>query len=177
MRWFWIDRFVEFESGRRAVAEKAVTLGEESLDQSVPGFPMMPASLVIEGCAQTGGLLVGESHQFLSRTVLAKVQRATFHGTPRPGDVLVYDMAIDDLRPDGAIVHGTACIGGRRHAEVELVFAHLDQRFAGVDLFYPADFLALLRLLQLYDVGRDAAGQPLQVPPHLLEAELAASGD
>ena len=41
VRWFWIDRFVEFESGRRAVAEKAVTLAEEELDDYVPGFPVL----------------------------------------------------------------------------------------------------------------------------------------
>jgi hypothetical protein len=33
----------------------------------------------------------------------------------------------------------------------------------------------MLRLLGLYDVGRTADGQPLQVPAHLLEAEELAN--
>ncbi len=176
MRWFWIDRFVEFESGRRAAALKAVTMAEEQLDNYVPGFPVMPASIIIEGFAQTGGLLVGEYHGFRERTVLAKVGKARFLCEALPGDVMRYEVAIDDLRDDGAIVHGTSTIDGRLQAEVELVFAHLDDRFRGVDLFYPADLLAILRLLGLYDVGRKADGSPLDIPPHMLEAEERANG-
>ena len=33
MRWIWIDRFAEFESGKRAVAIKNVTLAEEHLHE------------------------------------------------------------------------------------------------------------------------------------------------
>ncbi|RYG85510.1 beta-hydroxyacyl-ACP dehydratase, partial [bacterium] len=31
MRWIWIDKFVAFESRKRAVAVKAVTLAEDHL--------------------------------------------------------------------------------------------------------------------------------------------------
>jgi len=79
MRWFWIDRFTEFERGRRAVAIKGVALSEEQFDDYSPGFPLMPASLVIEGMAQTAGLLVGEMEGFAQRVVLAKIGKAIFH--------------------------------------------------------------------------------------------------
>ncbi len=42
MRWFWIDRFVEFVPGSRAKAVKNVTLAEEHLHDHFPGFPVMP---------------------------------------------------------------------------------------------------------------------------------------
>ncbi|MBN2446726.1 MAG: beta-hydroxyacyl-ACP dehydratase, partial [Phycisphaerae bacterium] len=61
MRWIWIDRFEVFESGRRAVAVKNVTLAEDHLHDHFPGFPIMPASIMIEGMAQTAGILVGEA--------------------------------------------------------------------------------------------------------------------
>ena len=175
MRWFWIDRFIEFESRRRAVAEKAVTLAEEQLDDYTPGFPVMPASLIIEGFAQTGGLLVGEYRRLPRAHCAGESWQGQVFPEVRPGDVIRFEVTIDDLRDDGAIVHGTATIGGRPQSDVELVFAHLDQRFDGVDLFYPADFLAILRMLGVYDVGRTADGIPLEVPPHLREAELAAN--
>ena len=54
-----------------------------------------------------------------------------------------------------------------------MVLAHLDQRFEGVDLFEPADFLRMLRLFGVYDVGIDEQGQPLTPPPHMLAAEHA----
>jgi len=42
MRWFWIDKFVEFESGKRAVAIKNLSMAEEHLHDHFPGFPVMP---------------------------------------------------------------------------------------------------------------------------------------
>lgn len=171
MRWFWIDRFVEFVHETRAVAEKAVTLGEEHLFDYFPGFPIMPVSLIIEGLAQTGGLLVGESHGFQRRIVLAKVGKSKFHMEVRPGDLLRYEVTVKDLVADGGIVEGQATVAGQVQAEVELFFAYIDHRFPGVDLFDPADFLATLRLFGIYDVGCHPDGTPLRVPPDLLAAE------
>src|SRR5262245_54418354 len=134
MRWYWIDRFLEFEHGRRAVAIKNVTLAEEELDEYVPGFPIYPQSLVVEGLAQTGGLLAAEFNSFRERVVLAKIGKAQFHFSARPGDTLTYTATIEDIKPDGAICQGTAHVGADLLASVELVFAHLDdQRFRGVD--------------------------------------------
>jgi 3-hydroxyacyl-[acyl-carrier-protein] dehydratase len=171
MRWFWIDQFTEFESGRRAVAIKNVSLAEEQMDGYMPGLPVMPMSLIIEGLAQTGGLLVGEHNEFRERVVLAKIGKATFHSPALAGDTLTYTAAVEDIQTDGAICKGTSHIGDRLQAEVELVFAHLDDRFQGVDLFEPSDFLRMLRMLRLYDVGRGADGEPLHIPEHLLVAE------
>ena len=83
MRWIWIDKFVEFESGRRAVAVKNVTLAEEHLHDHFPGYPVMPPSLMIEGMAQTAGILVGEARNFSEKVILAKVKRATFNRLAR----------------------------------------------------------------------------------------------
>ncbi len=74
---------VEFESGKRAVSIKNVSLAEEHLHDHFPGFPVMPHSLILEGLAQTGGILLGESHQFSKVVVLAKVPRMTFTATSR----------------------------------------------------------------------------------------------
>lgn len=172
MRWFWIDRFLEFESGRRAVALKRISVVEEQMDEYLPGLPVMPASLIIEGLAQTGGLLVGEHNQFLERVVLAKVTKAEFHFAARAGDTLIYTAVADDIRPTGALCRGTSHCEGQLQAEVELVFAHLDDRFPA-ELFVPADFLRMLRMWRLYEVGRSADGRPLAIPAHLLQAEAA----
>ena len=80
MRWYWIDRFIEFESGSYAKAVKNVTLAEEHLHDHFPGFAVMPASLMIEGMAQTGGILLGETHDFARIVILAKVPKMAFHG-------------------------------------------------------------------------------------------------
>ena len=59
MRWIWIDSFVELVSKERASAVKNVTLAEEYFVNHFPGYPVMPPSLMIEGMAQTAGVLVG----------------------------------------------------------------------------------------------------------------------
>lgn len=170
MRWFWIDKFTEFESGRRAAAVKNVSLVEEHLDDYLPGFPYMASSLIVEGLAQTGGLLVAEHGAFRERVVLAKIGRAEFHRPAVPGDQLVYHVEIDDIQPEGAIVSCTSHVGDELQAEVELFFAQLGDQFDG-DLFEPAGFLRMLRLFGLFEVGRKPDGSPIEIPAHLLEAE------
>ena len=94
MRWLWIDRFLEFESGRRAVAIKNIRLVEEQMDDYMPGFPVMPAPLIEEGIAQKAGMLVAEHSRFRERVVLAKLGRATFHLPAMAGDQLRYTAEI-----------------------------------------------------------------------------------
>jgi 3-hydroxyacyl-[acyl-carrier-protein] dehydratase len=173
MRWFWIDRFTEFQSGRTATAIKNVSLAEEHLHDHFPGAPVMPNSLVIEGLAQSGGLLVAEHGGFEERVVLAKVARAQFQFSAVPGDTLTYRVTIDDIHKDGAIVSGTSQVGERRHGEVQLFFAHLSENAAGKSLFDPASLAAMVKLLGVYQVGRDPYGQPLELPKAL---EAASRG-
>ena len=167
MRWFWIDRYTEFESGRTATAVKNVSLAEEHLHDHFPGAPVMPNALVIEGLAQTGGLLVAEHGSFCERVVLAKVARARFHFSATPGDTLVYRTTIDDIHKDGAVVSGTSHVGARLQGEVQLFFVHLNEATAGKWLYDPASQLAQLKLLGVFEVGRDAKGRPLEIPPIL----------
>jgi 3-hydroxyacyl-[acyl-carrier-protein] dehydratase len=173
-RWMWIDRFREFISGRRAVAVKTVSMADEPIDLYMPGFPVMPCSLIIEGFAQTGGILVGAGHDFEKRIVLAKVSKAAFHGPAVPGDSLVYEVEIESLQPEGAMVRGTSRIGDELHGEVSLFFAYLDERIVDGELIGPADVLLMLRAYGLYDVGRNEDGTPLQIPERLLCAEREA---
>lgn len=164
MRWYWIDRFLEFESGQRAKSIKAITLAEDHLHDHFPGFPVMPNSLVIEGIAQTGGLLVCEHSQFREKVVLAKISRARFYGSAVPGDTLTYTTIVDDIREDGAMVTAMSHKGGELHAEMELFFAHLNGDFKHKTLFEPGDLIRLMRVFRAYDVGHAADGGPLREP-------------
>ena len=177
MRWYWIDRFVEFVSGERAVTVKNVSMGESHLHEYWPGYPIMPSSLMVEGMAQTGGLLVGETQAWQHSVVLAKVSKASFECVARPGDVLQYTAILQDVRPDGGLVQGTVHCNGKELGVVNLVFACLTGEMADVNQFYDADFINLLRSLGLYDVGVTADGEKLLPPSHLAAAEesLAAN--
>jgi len=176
MRWYWIDRFIEFESGRRARAVKNVSFSEEHLHDHFPGYPAMPNSLIIEGMAQTAGLLLCEHTQFLEKIVLAKVPRARFYSVARPGDTLVYTATIEYVSGDGAMITGTSHRGDKLQAEMELVMAHLNNGFRGKTLFNADGYLRMLRTLRIFEVGRTKDGDPLQIPAGLraaVEAEQA----
>lgn len=80
MRWIWIDRFLEFESGKSAKAVKNLSTAEDHFRDHFPGYPVMPAALIIEGLAQTGGILVGEANQFREKVVLAKIAKLASNG-------------------------------------------------------------------------------------------------
>jgi 3-hydroxymyristoyl/3-hydroxydecanoyl-(acyl carrier protein) dehydratase len=75
MRWFWVDRFEEFVRCRRAVAIKAVTLAEEHLHDHFPGAAIVPNALVLEGLAQTAGILVVDAIDYRRRVVLVPRHR------------------------------------------------------------------------------------------------------
>jgi 3-hydroxyacyl-[acyl-carrier-protein] dehydratase len=127
MRWIWIDRFLEFHSGKSARAVKNLSLAEDYFADHFPGYPVMPATLILEGLAQTGGILVGEVNNFQEKVVLAKVPRAIFHREMLAGEQLIYEAEILNLRPEGAAVLGRVLVGGKVTAEAEIFFAHLDQ--------------------------------------------------
>jgi 3-hydroxyacyl-[acyl-carrier-protein] dehydratase len=175
MRWYWIDRFLEFESGRYAKAIKNVSLAEEHLHDHFANYPMIPNSLVIEGLAQTGGLLVCEYSQFAERVILAKIPKAEFFCEAVPGDRLTYTTTIEYVKREGAMVSATSYKGGVLHAEVEIVFAHLSDSRTG-SLFDPIVFLRMMRLLRAFEVGHAADGGPLLPPPRLLDA-IGPRGD
>jgi 3-hydroxyacyl-[acyl-carrier-protein] dehydratase len=127
MRWIWIDRFVEFKSGKSARALKNLSLAEDYFADHFPGYPVMPGPLILEGLAQTGGILVGEANDFREKVVLAKVPWARFERDALAGEQLVYDVELLHLRPEGAAVRGRVTSGGDVVAEAEIFFAHLDQ--------------------------------------------------
>jgi 3-hydroxyacyl-[acyl-carrier-protein] dehydratase len=171
MRWLWIDRFVEFVRGQRAVALKCVALTEEQIDNYMPIYPVMPNSLIVEGMAQTGGLLVGEMSGFKNRVVLAKLSKAVFHRLATPGETLRYTAVVESVQPDGAVVATTSHVGDELQAETEMWFAFLDDRFPGKTLFEPVDLMRMLQVFRLFEVATLPDGTSIGPPDWMLEAE------
>src|SRR5947208_1209073 len=124
MRWIWIDRFVEFQSGKSARAVKNLSLAEDYFADHFPGFPVMPAPLILEGLAQTGGILVGEANHYNKNVVLAKMS-AKFHREVMAGEQLTYTTNIVDLNETGARVSGQVHSGAELIAEADIMFAHV----------------------------------------------------
>ncbi len=141
MRWMWIDRIVEHDPGARLVALKNVSLAEEHLHDHFPDTPIMPAALIIEGVAQTSGIMVGAVNAFTEKVLLAKVAKVQLDRDAQPGDTLRYTATLDRIDDAGAATAAQVhlrtnedgsdweCIG-----EVNLMFSHADQNMSGLDL-------------------------------------------
>src|SRR3954469_19611542 len=133
MRWIWIDKFTEFTSRTSATAIKNVSLAEEHLHDLYPDFPIVPHSLIIEGMAQTAGILVGEARNFEEKVILAKIGRATFHRLGRPRETIQFQATIDQLNEQGASITGRVTVENQPVADIELMFSHVDQNLAGME--------------------------------------------
>ncbi|HLL90701.1 MAG TPA: 3-hydroxyacyl-ACP dehydratase FabZ family protein [Tepidisphaeraceae bacterium] len=160
MRWIWIDKFVEFTPRTSAVALKNVSLAEEHLHDLYPGFPIVPHSLIVEGMAQTAGILVGEARNFAEKVVLAKITRATFHRLVRPAEQIRYAAHIEQLNEQGASIKGTVTVGPDLVADIELMFSHVDQNMAGVK-FPEHNFVFTEQFTELLKTYRDQASVKL----------------
>ena len=131
MRWIWIDRFTDFQPGKSATAIKNVSLAEEHLHDHWSAYPVMPASLMIEGMAQTGGILVGHARDFREKVILAKITRAEFDGLVVPGDQLRYHAEIEQISDGAASIRGTVYCNDRPMGRIEMMFSHIDQNLSG----------------------------------------------
>ncbi len=154
MRWIWIDRFTEFTPGKTATAVKNVTLAEEYLHDHFPGYPVMPPSLMIEGMAQTAGILVGEARDFREKVILAKIRRARFDDYCVPGDRISYKAVIEAIDDVGATTSGLVSRNGLEMGHVDLMFSHVDQSSAELNLpehnfVFTEQFMSLLETYRL----------------------------
>lgn len=167
MRWMWIDRIVSLDPGKRIVTIKGVSQAEEHLHdhfaadpaRGLPAVPVMPASLIIEGMAQSAGVLVGHAGAFKEKVVLAKIGRAELTRDAAPGCTLRYTATLDRIDAAGASTSGLVELIDHTHANprfeeigrIDLMFAHADNNMSGAS--FPAHnfvfsdaFRTLLRL-------------------------------
>lgn len=132
MRWIWIDRFIEFVPGKRAVAIKNVSLAEEHVHDHWEAFPIHPATLMIEGMAQTAGILVGQARDFKEKVILAKIALAEFDDIVTPGDQVTFQAEIETITAEAAVTKGTLLKNGKEFGRVNLMFSHIDQNMTGI---------------------------------------------
>jgi len=179
MRWMWIDRVLVLEREHRAVAVKNVSLAEDHLHDHFPQMPVMPVSLMIEGMAQTAGILVGHARDFSEKVILAKIGKSVLDRDVFPGQTLIYEATLERIDDAGASITGTVyrrdhanpAGSGRDHSEygevigtIELMFSHIDRSrstlpFPKHNFVFGEQFMSLLRNSG-FDVPTPTAPRP-----------------
>lgn len=169
MRWIWIDRILEIRRGEKLVALKNISAAEDVLHDHFatdPPQPLMPHSLIIEGMAQTAGILVGHAGDFKEKVILAKIGKASFDLTtpPKPGYTLRHTATMVRYDATGASTAGVteridpATGEITQLAEIELLFSHIDQNRSGLQ-FPEENFVFTGQFMRLI-ADAEAASQP-----------------
>lgn len=122
-----VDRITELELGQHVKGYKCVTINEPFFQGHFPGEPVMPGVLIIEGMAQTGGVLarltVLQSREIDpdSAPYFMSIDKVKFRRPVVPGDVLIYE--INALRTGNKVwkVAGVARVGDEVAAQAELI--------------------------------------------------------
>ncbi len=126
MRFVLVDRFLEVEPGRRAVALKTFSPEEDYLRDHFPGFPVVPGTLLTEAMGQTGGWALAASLGFSRWPLLTMVQSAKFRRLVRPGEPVTLRAELSPRSADDVEVRATASVGEERAAEARLLLHVFD---------------------------------------------------
>jgi UDP-3-O-[3-hydroxymyristoyl] N-acetylglucosamine deacetylase / 3-hydroxyacyl-[acyl-carrier-protein] dehydratase len=117
-----VDRILELEDRKRVVGIKNVTINEHFFTGHFPGHPIMPAVLIIEAMAQTGGVMllntVDDPRKYL--VYFTRVDKAKFRRPVVPGDQLRFELEMKSLRRGMCTMQGFAYVDGALAAEAEL---------------------------------------------------------
>lgn len=119
-----VDRVLEWGE-RRVRALKNVTHNEPFFVGHFPKQPIMPGVLILEGMAQTVGLLVSRVHPG-QNGYLVGVDRARFRRPVEPGDQIIYEAELERGRDSFYRARAWASVAGIPVAEALFTVAITD---------------------------------------------------
>jgi 3-hydroxyacyl-[acyl-carrier-protein] dehydratase len=122
MRFVLIDRLLELEPGKRALATRTFAPEDDVFLDHFPGFPVVPGVLLTEAMGQTGGWLLSATLGFTRWPLLSLVERATFRRFVRPGEELTLEATLKGRHDDDFEVRAEARVGESRAADARLLF-------------------------------------------------------
>jgi beta-hydroxyacyl-ACP dehydratase FabZ len=123
-----VDRVLELEPHRRAVAIKNVTANEPFFAGHWPRLPIMPGVLILESLAQAAGVLIGTSIEMPHTRValIAAIDGVKLRRPVLPGDQLRLEVISERIKNTSARIKGLARVGAAVAAEAQFRFVILD---------------------------------------------------
>ena len=122
-----LDRVLEIQGNRRAVAVKNVTINEPFFQGHYPGQPIMPGVLILEAMAQLSGILLGRHLAKEEKVaILLAIDNARMRKPVRPGDRLVIEAEALRVRSKMGHCKCIARVDGEVASEAEVKFMLVD---------------------------------------------------
>ena len=122
-----VDRVLELIPARRVVAIKNVSVNEPFFRGHWPGRPVMPGVLIVEALAQAAGVLIAASVPRAGKLALiASIDGVKLRRVVVPGDQLRLEVIGHRIKPNAAVVSGTARLGDAMAAEARIRFVLID---------------------------------------------------
>lgn len=119
-----IDRILEIEKGKKAIALKNVSIDEPYFLGHFQNNPVMPGVLILEAMAQTGGLAFQSSFEKEEGIpVLARIEEFRLKRRVIPGDQIIIEAEVLHVFSNLAKVKILARVRGEPVAEGTLVLA------------------------------------------------------
>ena len=116
-----IDKVVKIRGDEFGIGIKNVTVNEPQFMGHFPGNPIMPGVLMVEGMAQTGGIMALMSVGSAGKLVFfMTIDKAKFRKPVIPGDVVEYHMTKIAKKRNIWFYRGEAFVEGKLVAEAEL---------------------------------------------------------
>jgi 3-hydroxyacyl-[acyl-carrier-protein] dehydratase len=123
-----VDRVIEMNGDLSGIGIKNVTINEPHFQGHFPGNPVFPGVLMIEGMAQTAGVLCIAATNVPSNGVFfLTIDKCKFRRPVRPGDTLEYHMTRLARRKMMWWYRGLAKVRGHVVCEAELGAMIVDQ--------------------------------------------------
>ena len=122
-----IDRVIEIDGFRRAVAIKNVSVNEPFFQGHFPKQPLMPGVLQLEAMAQLAGVLLLRKLENTGKlAVLWAIDKVKLRGAVTPGDQLRIEVETLRMKGKTAQVRGSGSVGGKVVCEAVLMFTMVD---------------------------------------------------
>jgi len=117
-----VDRIIELNGDQSAIGIKNVTFNEPQFQGHFPGQPVFPGVLMIEGMAQTAGVMcVASKVVGVPKSVyFMTIDKAKFRKLVVPGDVLEYHMTKKARKKNMWWYRAEAKVAGALVAEAEV---------------------------------------------------------